>query len=244
VADFAKMAENTADLRSKAQSDLQALFSTLREDQRDRINAAIAQYGSVEQIPEDFWEHFGKELYDGASAALVVLMSDVYGDEMYTLVGGTDGEGDDIDWEAGFTYSHAHHAIDLSREIMDDWGDGIQDRLKAGRSVDEATSEAMSGRVANYYATKATTAAQKLAANDIPGALGAEAMAGLRVEKFWTCHPEQSATGPCEICEPLDGLPGAIWGLQFPFGPPDPHPNCVCKLELQLVPEGVLAGYI
>lgn len=47
------------------------------------------------------------------------------------------------------------------------------------------------------------------------------------VEGIWQTNPELSATGPCPICQPLDGkVQGVDW-----FDPPPAHPRCVCSLN-------------
>ena len=62
------------------------------------------------------------------------------------------------------------------------------------------------------------------------GEAGVEATVGLSDEDEWACRPHASATGPCEICESLDGAPRSVWSIQFPGGPPEPHSYCVCVI--------------
>ena len=50
----------------------------------------------------------------------------------------------------------------------------------------------------------------------------------------WTTHPEDTETGPCVIC---DGLDGHVY-RKGQFLPPLPaHANCVCEWELIRIPE-------
>lgn len=49
-------------------------------------------------------------------------------------------------------------------------------------------------------------------------------------EDTWETRPWLTQSGPCERCEPLDGLPRRIWGRVFPNGPPV-HPRCACAIQ-------------
>jgi len=52
--------------------------------------------------------------------------------------------------------------------------------------------------------------------------------------KLWETRPELSATGPCPVCEDLDGEEVPLDGLfdgEFDM-PPDPHPFCKCRVLL------------
>lgn len=53
----------------------------------------------------------------------------------------------------------------------------------------------------------------------------------------WRTNPHKSATGPCQICDNLDGTGRDHWEIKFPNGPPA-HPRCVCDLTYENVPEG------
>lgn len=47
----------------------------------------------------------------------------------------------------------------------------------------------------------------------------------------WEVHPEDSQSGPCPVCEPLDGTPRSFWERFFPEGPPEPHSGCCCTVR-------------
>lgn len=46
---------------------------------------------------------------------------------------------------------------------------------------------------------------------------------------IWKNNPGDSSTGPCSVCEALNGTDRTFWSIQFPDGPPA-HPNCVCEI--------------
>jgi hypothetical protein len=59
------------------------------------------------------------------------------------------------------------------------------------------------------------------------------AAAAEKLKYVWTTHPELSKTGPCPICDDLDGEEFSADEVQtLGYVPGDVHPNCYCTLEL------------
>lgn len=83
-------------------------------------------------------------------------------------------------------------------------------------SITETTRAAVQGELAIINGLQADYAAR-----------------GQRIIPYWVTRPELSATGPCPLCEPLDGL---AQGDGWFDPPPSPHPRCVCSLRYEAVP--------
>lgn len=95
---------------------------------------------------------------------------------------------------------------DPTPEELDDW---IETNLGADRADLIAATEV----------TGATTAGERAARVILENM-------GLKMVAIWSA--ERNA---CDVCAGLHGHSESTWALQFPDGPPSPHPNCRCWLH-------------
>lgn len=63
-----------------------------------------------------------------------------------------------------------------------------------------------------------------------------EETVGISQDDLWRNNPQDSVTGPCKICKPLDGLKRSEWPWRYSEGPPSPHPRCVCSIDHANIP--------
>lgn len=104
----------------------------------------------------------------------------------------------------------------------------VADAISLGWDTDQL-QEALASqfgptRAALIAQTETTAAASE---GEIQAVAEFERQYQIHVEAVWETHPELSATGPCPICEPLDGtVQGTAWYL-----PPPAHPRCVCAMR-------------
>jgi hypothetical protein len=69
-----------------------------------------------------------------------------------------------------------------------------------------------------------------------------ETTEGSKLIAIWNIDPRSNV---CKICLPLDGKTSAVWGADFPLGPPA-HPNCRCFKTFRPARfgESVLVGWV
>ncbi len=152
-----------------------------------------------------------------------------------TLLSGV-GLGIDANVNARATAWAGRYAADLSKSLTKTTRELAKAKIKNWMATGQPLSvlEGELGKVispqwrARLIARTEVTRAYAEATLEVAEELGIDRV-------MWKTHPELSATGPCPVCEPLDGVfvqPGET----FPggFSSPPAHPFCVCEVLLDV----------
>lgn len=230
--------------RTDSEQGLQQLLKKLNAKWKKRVFEAIEQYGSVQAIPQEFWEAMKQDSDEEAAAVILALLMGVYGVTV-TKLGKSAGQKATID--PGFMRQQvAPVAAELGRTVADDYVDGIRDRMQGAidqraqelnelpakqaaaevrQSVLDAMSDDQAERVSVTNTTRGVSAAQTSGSKDAANALG------IAIDQKWVTERDGKV---CPKCSPLNGRPSIEWVDQYPSGPPA-HPRCRCKLEPYIV---------
>jgi hypothetical protein len=231
------------DLRTQGEAELEEILAKLDRRHRVRVQAAIEQYGRVQDIPESFWRELQFEVEQEQVAAIMLLI--LAADEWTTDAmerQGVRGVGRGDPREAALSAAQqvqrtAAQTIDTLRNRL---GRKIEDAKvsgpgEVGELTDEGIEEALDDvftderrkTVATDQTTIALTKGQR-AAGERGDGTSTEAGQQVTIELIWQTENDNRV---CPRCAPLDGQPEEVWGKVFPEGPgPEAHPNCRCAL--------------
>lgn len=224
-------------------------LSHLSGKHRRELVALLGNPPDINRVPASFWERVEREQREELLFGLLLLFT---ASAEHHGLGISDAEQLANGWAPGQATSVASGYVANSRAALQDAANGWQASIDA--RVEDAGFEAGTeltlpraeiedgaldifgpGRdavIANNEMTRAVTTGGEQA-------VGAQGL--LSPEDEWQTNPGLSATGPCPVCEPLDGTPRSYWERFFPFGPPEPHVGCVCEIvyAAMLVPAEV-----
>lgn len=250
------------DIRARGVEDLQKLLADLDARHRKMLLDAIASYGNVRDVPESVWTTIENDLRNETAAALLLIVADAddWTAEQIARQGVlTKGlTTEEMSAYAILTASHADAmATDTTTTLRNRLTRKVQDSQLTGpgdvgelttAGIEQAIDDVLTtGRRAGIAIDQTTTAISRgqIGARDRTlgedgfgiSAGGDGAVAGIgqrvRITLIWRTHPEETMTGPCPRCFPLDGKPEEVWSLIFPEGPGfDAHPNCACTLDV------------
>ena len=236
------------DLRTQGEAELEQILTKLDRRHRARVQAAIEQYGRVQDIPESFWKELQFEIENEQVAAIMLLI--LAGDEWTTdslerqgvqRVGRADQRGAALD-AARQVQRTAAQTVDtlrgrLERKIEDAKASGPGD---VGELTEEGIEEALDDvftderrqTIATDETTIALTKGQRAAGARGDGA-STEAGQQVTIELIWSTELDRIV---CPRCSPLEGTNEEVWGKVFPDGPgPEAHPNCRCSLLPRII---------
>lgn len=247
-------------LRAEAEADLTAVLRRLNREGRKRIKAALAQYGSVQAIPQAVWEQLAQEVDEDAAAIMLLLMLGSY-ERTQRAAGTTPSETELAVAQERARPVAAAMGRDVATQYLDSARQDIATKLEAAteeraakladergaavlerpalpqsqrnRVINEVLDDEKLERTVSTSTTRGMTVGQVSAGND-------EARRrGLAVDYKWRTERDARV---CPICSPLDGKRSTDWEeilsgkqtaatiQQVLSGPPG-HPNCRCKLE-------------
>lgn len=220
-------------IRQDAERSLSQSLGKLTPRFQGMIWAALNDYGSVRAIPPEFWDQLAEQVNQRTAAALLIMMMLAFHDTE-----------DDLDMEAiddaDLAVSASPLATRIGQNTSRQWMASVRDRLiRKEIGGEEVTRDDIVDIVTEDGATLTARNGTTVARAASRRSAGGEYVRrnGGAIQLVWTTHPELSASGPCPICEDLDGLPefgtgfgGGGWAEEFPDGPPA-HPNCVCDLK-------------
>lgn len=228
------MPDTIEQLRTATESSLQSLLAKLRPNHRERVLAAISEYGNVGNVPQAFWNELQADIENESIAAMLLLLVAVYTKE-------TTSFGLDPPDERQLRTQATPAAQALGRDVARDYVDAIRGRLtdkidsrigelnaagaEAARAVikqeiDDVIDvpQAESSTITNT--TRGVSTAQGSAFDDVGRATGQA------IDQKWVTEKDARV---CPTCSPLEGRPSIDWVEKFPSGPPA-HPRCRCRL--------------
>lgn len=228
-------------IRAEAEGRLDRILAKLDRRHRAMVIGAVRAFGSVELVPQSIWDEIQQDIENETAAALLalIILSDDWTRAQIgrqgVLIGGPSPR--DV---AGYGTVAAIRAQTLAADRLAGIQRRMAETLRELGDIKKAASEAF-GAVAREREVVTTTTdtislGQRAAgrAGDVASTADGEAV---EIDMIWRVHPEDSKTGPCPICAPLDNTPERVWGRVFHNGPPG-HPNCVCSLSPHVVATG------
>lgn len=233
----------------------------LTQQQRSRLRELMGTPPDPSRVPESFWEEIRRDTQRRLAAILYLLF--IASAEQHFELGGGQASSSMFDTQAtAFANTEAQKMANgyanASRERFVDLATKInaprtsQPELAGPLELDEQEiadeiEDVLSSKSAERIATTSTTAAQTAGGNaGVDAAKGdsGSTVAGLRVLKVWTNHPELTRSGPCPRCEALNGKTSEEWGSIDPAansGPPL-HDYCACTTNYIFTPATEVSG--
>lgn len=245
------MADAIEQHRATAEAELATILQGLNKKARGKVQRAIVEYGSVEAIPEEFWENLKQGADEEAAAALLLLLLAVYSTENLRIGRRLSGEdkaaAKDLRNRDGAAAA-AGVAAQLGRQAASDYVDGARIRLAKTldpsatqadqrRTIDDIFDDKQVERTTSTTTTRGVTIGQDSAGKDI------ETATGVRLRTYWVTERDARV---CPRCRPLHNKPQEEWEtiiagstqlsaadkadtLAFIGQGPPAHPNCRCS---------------
>lgn len=104
-------------------------------------------------------------------------------------------------------------------------------KIPAQKEIDELLADTFGPKRVASNAIDETTRARHAG-----GEAAIEETVGISQDDEWENNPQDSVSGPCKICKPLDGMKRKDWPWRYQEGPPSPHRGCVCTVRYKQVP--------
>ena len=180
--------------------------------------------------------------YNGLKAALTVALTTylirAFMDEVATLEAEYDVSFDPAemgaaanDWATAFASEEAERLIGTTRKVVG----GVAAKYAAEEitrdQIEEMLEPAFSKSRSELIAITLITVAASLAFDNYVDSLR---VLGLRLEEYWVTMEDEMV---CKtICEPLHNQPKAVWGADYPSGPPG-HGRCRCGKRFEIIRE-------
>lgn len=247
------MASELDKARDDAEKALAAILRKLNKEHRARVLAAVRQYGSVEAIPQNFWDAIKAEKEREAAAVFVLLLATGYQDMQRRIERTAPKDtsvGSSADLET-IRQRTARTAAALGREAVGAHVDSIRRRV-SNLPTDASETELRKG-IGNIMTAKVPKDGERDGAESTAitsstrGVSAAEESArrdegtrrGIQIDVKWRTEQDGKV---CPICRPLDGKKSDRWEeitartqtaqvvAAVKDGPPA-HPNCRCNLE-------------
>lgn len=206
--------------RQSRDEDAAAVLAMLSARHRQELIRLLGNPPDLSRVPAAFWKKVRRETNEEAAALLLVMF--LASSTFHGAASGIEQQATARIWSAG-----------MANEIVDSYTTTTYNRLTryAERWTPAITAEELEltsvlgpDRAARLGIDLNTTA------QTAGGEWAVVTTVGTSPEDLWKTNPGLSMSGPCPVCEPLDGLPRYIWAAQFPTGPPEPHAGCVCEL--------------
>lgn len=240
------------ELPNRPQLDVEAtaVLLSVMERHKEQLRRLLGSPPDENNVPTAFWRKIRRE-YEEELAAIFILVflqsTDLHGWSAFAGSSDSTARTQARLWAgqqaAGVANSMTQTTMDLLERRSQKWRETLEEvrRSDTARSrqlleelsadVDDALETAFgatrAGRVAQDQVTTAQTAG---------GEWAVRGTYGLSLLDMWKTNPSLSASGPCKICGPLEGTIREVWSAQFPDGPPQPHPGCVCEIIYENLP--------
>lgn len=229
--------------RAAAEGDIARVLRRMHGEHRQRVLEAIRKYGSVQAIPESFWEELKSDVDSEVAAVVLLLMTTGY-QSMQRRIARVPGvpkkDGASMDTEDAIRAGAARRAAELGREAAEAHVDytrrrldtvvqdanGDQARLEQGVK-DVMRERPKPGERDSAETTAITTSTRGLSTGESSAVRDEAERRGVAIDLKWQTERDGKV---CPVCRPLHGKPSIEWVDQFPVGPPA-HPNCRCGLK-------------
>lgn len=235
--------------RYALQGDFAERLGALTTRQRQRLRELMGDPPNPSNVPESFWIEVEREAQAEMLAALYLIFLEAgafHGGNRLAL---------DSDATAFALYRSATTAGSYAKTARSQFGTLAGKMLRPGQfasgpnaapslddfatreitlevDLDDALAKIFGASKAESMAVDGTTAAQTAG-----GEAAIESTWGRSPDDLWINQPHLSESGPCEICEPLNGVPRSQWPEEYFDGPGDwVHPRCVCIIEYANMP--------
>lgn len=230
------------EIRATAERDLAVVLADLDGRRRRLLLAAVAQYGSVDDIPDSVWAEI---VEDGERRIVVALLAIALAADRWTSdeISRQGVAMDDLpaDRLAQYAVAAARQAATYSQQAADAIRAKLQRRaeeikLDSATGLGEATADELSAAIEDTIdgdneaaavteATVAITTGQRGAADRSPTVVDMVWM----TERDSRVYPRSPV---CPRCLPLHGQSQDVWAKVFPDGPGYAvHPRCRCWLR-------------
>lgn len=103
-------------------------------------------------------------------------------------------------------------------------------KVPTKEEIDDLLDDAFGAKRIETNAVDETTRARHAG-----GESAVEETVGISQDDEWQNNPEDSVTGPCKICKPLNNLKRSEWPWRYREGPPSPHRRCCCSVRYKFV---------
>ena len=220
--------------RQKMERSLTRRLSRLNSRKRRELVALIGNPPDATKVPQSFWDEVARETEEEVTQLLFLMFLasanyHAWGSERKPSGPSIAGLGSlmmvDFDKDAS-SYSSSRGssvassvtagAITRFSNAMKDLEREGQDRPLSQGRIDLAMVKVLGPSSAVTVATTEMTAAQSKGAEQ-----GLAVAGGVDPGDVWVTERDARV---CPICEPLNGFSRAVWGAQYPSGPPA-HPN-------------------
>lgn len=226
--------------RDKHEAEIRKAFRSLYGKYREEFLRLLGDPPDLANVPESFWERFRRD----QEAALVLLMV-VIGSLSYRQHGLSDELAlrSAENMAAGRAPGLARRVQANKRQQIAQMWARLQEQIDARPATtpeERRRNKRIREELTKYFAPEHADGLveTETTAASVRGGEGAMAAMGLLSDlDEWETRPHLSATGPCPLCEPLDGTPRSHWQKFAPSGPPL-HPRCVCTLRYFHANEG------
>lgn len=202
--------------REDIEADVAYEMSKLTRKQKAELARILGNPPVLSNVPEAYWAAAQQEREDILASLLLAMAMEnaIRHNGMLSRDSRIVAER----WALGRAKEVAQGHTARTREILArELEAGESGRGAIGKALDDARDEGLA-------ATETT------AGSVFGGEIGAAEAGIMSDEDIWELYPELSASGVCEICEPMGGTTRAFWSLYFPGGPPV-HPNCKCRIR-------------
>lgn len=224
--------------RSPLEASFAAKLAKLGADERKKLERLLGTPPNVKNVPADFWKKAQAEMEKKLAAALLILFTS--SSRVHGL------PEDDIEEQAEAYASRqaqliATGFIDHSQQLLDnsvgEWEEELNKTGKVRKSSIRTRTIMIWGpkRMSRVAITETTGAIHTAAEEAIA------ATVGLSDEDIWHTSEMENV---CTKCKPLNNKPRRVWAIDYPLGPPSPHPECNCWIEYvnQLLQESIMEG--
>lgn len=200
--------------RDQLEREFKAELAELTQRQKAELRRLLGNPPSVDNVPESWWRTVEKQREEVLAVSLMGIAA-----ANSTRHGGSLSSLEAMDrW-----------AVGRAGAVSQAWGQKTRERLS--QEIESgAGRNAVSDSTFDPKRDEALGTTEVTAASVFGGEIGAGESGIRSPDDLWELHPEESASGPCQICMPLGGEPRSVWEKVFPTGPPV-HPNCKCRIR-------------
>lgn len=236
--------------RAQHEADFARRLSRLSSRHRQELVRLLGNPPDPARVPDSFWAKVQREQEE--ELLLMLLLIFMASGEFHGL-DAADARTLGGEWASGRAGSVSADYVVTSRDrlttIAGEWK-GRQETVARDRGFPQGAPSVplpaveIEGDVLDVFgperdskiATTETTQAQTAGSETATAENGTQSP-----DDQWTTHPEQTKSGPCPVCAPLNGTPRSYWERFFPGGPPV-HPHCACTIQYMALVGGELVG--